>query len=134
VANPDLPDTHNTVLKMSNKRALVAAVLNVTAASEIFTQDVADKDERDDEDDEAPPRREEPRGQGGAPQGERRQDPDIVINENQVKRFSAIASGQKWTEDEIHSLLSSYQYNSRKDIKIKDYEAIVERLKAGPSR
>lgn len=42
VANPDLPDCYNTVLKMSNKRALVAAVLNVTAASDIFTQDIED--------------------------------------------------------------------------------------------
>lgn len=40
--NPDLPDTYNTVLKMADKRALVAAVLNGTAASDIFTQDVED--------------------------------------------------------------------------------------------
>lgn len=40
VANPDLPDTWNTVLKMADKRALVAAVLNGTAASDVFTQDV----------------------------------------------------------------------------------------------
>lgn len=42
VANDDLPDTYNTVLKMANKRSLVAAVLNVTAASDIFTQDLED--------------------------------------------------------------------------------------------
>jgi hypothetical protein len=42
VANEDLPDSFNTILKMSNKRALVAAVLNVTAASDIFTQDLED--------------------------------------------------------------------------------------------
>lgn len=42
VPNPDLPDTFNTVLKMANKRALVAAILNGTAASDIFTQDVED--------------------------------------------------------------------------------------------
>ena len=40
VPNEDLPDQYNTVLKMSNKRALVASVLNVTAASDIFTQDL----------------------------------------------------------------------------------------------
>lgn len=40
VANPDLPDQYNTVLKMANKRSLVAAVLVVTAASDIFTQDI----------------------------------------------------------------------------------------------
>jgi hypothetical protein len=42
IANPDLPDTWNTVRKMANKRSLVAAVLNVTAASDIFTQDLED--------------------------------------------------------------------------------------------
>lgn len=40
VANPDLPDTYNTVRKMACKRALVAAVLIVTCASQLFTQDV----------------------------------------------------------------------------------------------
>jgi hypothetical protein len=40
VDNPDLPDTYNTVLKMGAKRALIAAVLNATGASSIFTQDV----------------------------------------------------------------------------------------------
>lgn len=42
VANPDLPDQYNTVIKMAEKRALVAAVLVATAASDIFTQDVED--------------------------------------------------------------------------------------------
>jgi len=45
-ANLDLPDQYNTVLKMSNKRALVAAVLNVTAASDVFTQDLEDLEEK----------------------------------------------------------------------------------------
>lgn len=40
--NQDLPDAWNTVLKMADKRALVAAVLNGTAASDVFTQDVED--------------------------------------------------------------------------------------------
>ena len=42
VANPDIADQYNTVLKMACKRSLVAAVLNVTAASDIFTQDLED--------------------------------------------------------------------------------------------
>ena len=42
VDNPDIADQYNTVLKMANKRAQVAAVLNVTGASQIFTQDVED--------------------------------------------------------------------------------------------
>ena len=42
VPNPDLADTYNTVLKMADKRALIAADLNATAASDIFTQDAED--------------------------------------------------------------------------------------------
>ena len=42
VPNEDIADQYNTVLKMANKRSLVAAVLNATAASDIFTQDMED--------------------------------------------------------------------------------------------
>ena len=42
VPNPDLPDTYNTIRKMACKRAKVAAVLNATAASDMFTQDLDD--------------------------------------------------------------------------------------------
>lgn len=42
IENPELPDTWNTVIKMARKRALVDAVLLVTGASAIFTQDVED--------------------------------------------------------------------------------------------
>jgi hypothetical protein len=42
VENPDLPDTWNTVLKMAEKRARVDAVLAVTGASALFTQDAED--------------------------------------------------------------------------------------------
>ena len=40
--NPDIADCYNTVLKMAYKRALVAATLNATAASDIFIQDLDD--------------------------------------------------------------------------------------------
>lgn len=43
--NENLPDTYNTVMKMACKRALIAAVLNGTAASDVFTQDLDDTDE-----------------------------------------------------------------------------------------
>lgn len=39
-ANPS--DVANTVLKMAKKRALIDAVLTITAASDIFTQDIED--------------------------------------------------------------------------------------------
>lgn len=43
VPNPDVADLYNTVLKMADKRALIAAVLNGAAASDVFTQDVEDQ-------------------------------------------------------------------------------------------
>lgn len=51
IPNPDLADAWNTVLKIGTKRALVAAVLNATAASDIFTQDVEDTVASPDDDD-----------------------------------------------------------------------------------
>jgi hypothetical protein len=42
VANPDLADIENTVLKMAEKRALVAATIIATSYSDLVTQDVDD--------------------------------------------------------------------------------------------
>lgn len=42
IENPNLPDTWNTIVKMAEKRARVDAVLAVTGASALFTQDVED--------------------------------------------------------------------------------------------
>jgi ribosomal protein L37AE/L43A len=42
IDNPDLPDLWNTVVKMAEKRARVDAVLAVTGASALFTQDMED--------------------------------------------------------------------------------------------
>ena len=44
VPNPDIADVVNTIQKMAQKRALVAATLIATSASEFFTQDVEDAD------------------------------------------------------------------------------------------
>lgn len=41
----DPADLANTILKMANKRAKMAMVLNVTAASDCFTQDLEDMDD-----------------------------------------------------------------------------------------
>lgn len=52
VDNNELPDLYNTVIKMADKRALVAAVLVVTAASSEFTQDRGDEEKPVDHPDE----------------------------------------------------------------------------------
>lgn len=47
--NPDPAETWNTVRKMAFKRALVAAAINATNTSELWTQDIEDRDPRGDE-------------------------------------------------------------------------------------
>ncbi len=42
VTNPEIFDQVNTILKMANKRAKIAATLNATSAHEFFTQDMED--------------------------------------------------------------------------------------------
>ena len=42
IKNPDVADQVNTILKMADKRALVAATLIATGLSEYFTQDIED--------------------------------------------------------------------------------------------
>ena len=138
VANEDLADQYNTVLKMANKRALVAAVLNVTAASDIFTQDL-EEDTAPEAAHEAAPEAADAPSQEDRPAEVQVQDPapeeaPRLITEPQMRRFHAIATGAKWTEDQIHTLISGYKYDSSKDIRVVDYNAIVDRLKAGPPK
>jgi len=57
IPNPDVADVYNTVLKMAVKRSHVAAILFVTCASDIFTQDVEDMAQFGGHDDESAPRR-----------------------------------------------------------------------------
>jgi hypothetical protein len=42
VPNPDIADTYNTVQKMADKRAYVAAVITTVGASDFVTQDIED--------------------------------------------------------------------------------------------
>ena len=42
ILNPDIADIDNTILKMADKRALIAATVIATGCSDIFTQDIED--------------------------------------------------------------------------------------------
>lgn len=57
---------------------------------------------------------------------------DAVISEPQAKRFYAIASGHKWSNDAIHDLLTKHRLNSAKEIKVAQYDDLCELLKKGP--
>ena len=69
--NPDLADTINTIDKMAQKRAKVAAVLNVTGLTRKYTQDVEDgprpHDDGQDDRTSSPPADDAPQGTQAAP-------------------------------------------------------------------
>jgi len=69
IENEDIADQYNTVLKMAKKRAHVDAILTVTAASDIFTQDVED----------LPPIQEPVKAEPAKPQPEPSQKPQPTI-------------------------------------------------------
>ncbi len=55
VNNPEIFDQVNTILKMANKRAKIAATLNATSAHEFFTQDMEDMQQNGSQEEERKP-------------------------------------------------------------------------------
>ena len=79
IDNEDKADQYNTVLKMSNKRALLAVVLNATAASDIFTQDLLDEgDISRGSAEEVQPQRAQPKKAVAQPQAKSK--PDVPVD------------------------------------------------------
>ena len=117
-------DYYNTCQKMAYKRALVSATLTVTAASDIFTQDVEDMP------DVLPP----PKAGGEPikpPQAKQPSPPvqpkDDVISEAQAKRFYAIGHGSGYADEELKKwLLESYEIDSAKKIPKSKYDEICQ--------
>ena len=91
-ANPYEVD--NTLLKMACKRAHVAAVLNGTAASDIFTQDVEDVEPGHAQ---AAPAGQATAGHAAGPK----------ISEPQAKRFYAIAKSNGKTDEQMKAYLKT---------------------------
>lgn len=54
-----------------------------------------------------------------------------TITEPQRKRLFAISRECGWTDDALRPILAEYGYESTRDIKMSDYEAVVNRVKAG---
>ena len=140
-------DAANTVLKMAKKRALVDAVLTVTAASDIFTQDMEDPDNPpengyDNGREPAPPQqRQQPQAQRPAarsttPPAARtqpiaaattRKRPNNPVSEAQARRFHAIATnaGKKDNEVKAH-LFHTYGSEHASDLDRSVYDAACE--------
>lgn len=127
-------DVQNTVYKMACKRAMVAAILNATAASDIFTQDIEDLPEGTVVEDE--PKAHKPPVE--MPQEKTTESAPVangngssVISEPQSKRLYAIAKGSGYEDSDIKDYLkSNYGIESSREIAREHYDNIVEHFKS----
>lgn len=131
-------DVANTILKMAKKRAQIDLTLTVTAASDVFQQDMEDlPDEVRDAivaaDKPKPPPVQQPARtqQPPAPQGTAPSN-GYVISEPQSKRLYAIYKNAGITDDQMKDyLFTEYNIEHTKDIKRADYEAICAWAQGG---
>lgn len=126
----NVADIANTVLKMAKKRSQMDVTLTVTAASDVFAQDIEDLPE-------------EVRGavmEGGEPviqiQQAQRVEPKPVaqpqpsnggkpvISENQSKRFYAMSKGGVRSDAEIKEALARYGFKDSREITKDVYEEL----------
>lgn len=96
-------DVWNTVLKMAKKRALVDAVLTVTAASDIFTQDIEEMV------DETPPTQTKPKPEVKEPQRKSDQ-PKISLEELKARILEITDKLVELTGKNPKSLLEEVSY------------------------
>ncbi len=139
-------DLANTVLKMAKKRALVDMTLTVTAASDIFTQDLEDIDvERKPETDEE--KKTQPKTQGNSEQkadipietpektAPNVEDSPINVDESDKQFFVRFADAQKWEYQAIIDLLKNeFKVSAVLDLTRDQFESALEILKAGPDK
>lgn len=119
-------DVQNTIYKMACKRALIAAALNATAASDIFTQDIEDLPEGTMIEDETMTHKPEV----SMPQEKKVEPPKMaekvnLISEAQAKRLYAIRKTAGYTEEDVKVHLQEYYgIESAKDIQREYYDDI----------
>lgn len=125
-------DADNTIVKMAKKRALIDAVLTVTAASDIFAQDIEDFATGDEangngaEPQQGQQPQQRPAAQQQRPaatQQQQRPAQGRTISDAQGKRFYAIASKSGKTSDDVKRyLLSAYKIEHSRDMLMNDYD------------
>lgn len=102
-------DGANTAVKMAQKRALVSAALSIGCMSDSFDQDI----ESDTED---------------AAAYYNNKNPEAPISATQVRFFYAAAGRVGLTKQEAKKILRGHGYNSAKEIKTKDFDALLDEL------
>lgn len=121
-------DLQNTLYKMACKRALVSAVLNATAASDIFTQDLEDMDhlkEAKETDIPYP-------STSSVTQSKVSASNENFISESQARRLYAIYKNAGVSDEKMRNYLAAgYGAKSSKEIKREDYESICKWAESG---
>ena len=102
-------DGANSALKMAQKRALVSAALSLGCMSDCFTQDI----ESDTEDSSV---------------YFADKDPNAPITSKQITFFYAATGRRGMTKNEAKAFLKSHGYNSAKEIKSGDFDALLDDL------
>lgn len=112
VENDDPYTLANTMLKMAQKRAHVAATLNATGASRIFTQDVEDMGDLVGSAQERAVQRQEPPAQRQqAP--DPNDDPSEPSRDDKVQVYRRLClKAAKWNADDTHQPIEFKQYRN----------------------
>lgn len=101
-------DLANTALKKAVKRSEVALAIKLANLSDMFVQDLEDTNIEK--------------------QASNLQKDEDYINSKQIKRIFAIASNAGLTIEQAKQFIISLGFASTKDIKVKDYDAVCEKL------
>jgi hypothetical protein len=107
----------NTILKMAKKRALVDAAKRVAGLSDVFTQDIEDLFINGNNSQKQP--------QNNKPQSTQQNGNNNFISGAQAKRMFAISKGNELL---VKTIIGKYSYNSSKEVKKSDYEAICKEI------
>jgi hypothetical protein len=102
-------DSANATLKMAEKRSLVAAVLSVSGLSDMFTQDMENEDFMNQEVSVAKA--------------------DDTISNKQLKYLFTVAGTVGLNADDAKAIIAEFGYKSSKDIKVADYDSILEAIR-----
>lgn len=124
-------DVQNTLYKMATKRAMVAAIINATGASDIFSQDLEEMPEGTVlENEHQPPQSTKPNVEPPKPKSETPPPSGDVITEPQGKRLYAIAKGAGMSNEDFKEwLFFNFNLESTRSIPKADYEKICDAAK-----
>jgi len=129
-------DIANTVLKMAKKRALVDMTLTVTAASDIFTQDIEDLPAEilSPNEHSEPVRQQASRPPIAPPQRKSDSAPPAAngncISDAQAKRMFAISKGCGLDNEQVRKLINGFGFEHTREITRDKYEEIINRIQS----